>query len=656
MRVLREHRLATAAAACLLWLVGIRVAGTAPSRATQAAAYAGAQACAACHTEVHETWLGGRHSRMLQPATASSVIGDFSKPSVVLHGNRFQLRSANGEFFIAESFLTGKLQEHRVEYTLGSRRIQHYLTTIDKGWIVVLPPSWDVQRQAWFDNMDIVRPGKTKGTPIQQWNKDCVGCHVSGEDKNYRGESQDYRTRWTDFGTTCERCHGPGRAHIDAYSDSRHTRPVGERLIVKPTRLDPATSSMICAQCHSLRNVINPGYQAGDNYFDFFMPRLEYDPGTDRELPYWPDGRPRRFSNDAIGLWQSACFRRGGATCTTCHQNAHEPNVDRNPRLAAGNNALCSQCHREIGQQLTAHTRHAADSPGSACVECHMPKTVISINATMRDHTISLPAPENTAALGIPNACTECHADRKPAWAVDVLKSWWPNGRRARLVERAQAFSAARKTAPEALEPLIRIAADAGAGPLIQATAVGYLRHYSQPAAVVALLAAARAGDPAVRAAAIASLGDAEDAGRPGATRTAVIGALSDRRRAVRIAALVSLINGRGSALAPPDAERLQSVGHEFAALSSLYDDDPGFDRDLGLVYFVGADFDRAAAMLQLALRLDPQGPSTAFLLALARLGQGQTAEARALLEQVSPSDPSYGPARKRLEQLGRPR
>ena len=325
-------------------------------------------------------------------------------------------------------------------------------------------------------------------------------------------------------------------------------------------------------------------------------------------------------------------------------------------RLAAGNNALCSQCHREIGQQLTAHTRHAADSPGSACVECHMPKTVISINATMRDHTISLPAPENTAALGIPNACTECHADRKPAWAVDVLKSWWPNGRRARLVERAQAFSAARKTAPEALEPLIRIAADAGAGPLIQATAVGYLRHYSQPAAVVALLAAARAGDPAVRAAAIASLGDAEDAGRPGATRTAVIGALSDRRRAVRIAALVSLINGRGSALAPPDAERLQSVGHEFAALSSLYDDDPGFDRDLGLVYFVGADFDRAAAMLQLALRLDPQGPSTAFLLALARLGQGQTAEARALLEQVSPSDPSYGPARKRLEQLGRPR
>ncbi|MCU1384081.1 MAG: Tetratricopeptide 4 [Acidobacteria bacterium] len=592
---------------------------------------------------------------MLQPATSSAVIGDFSRTSVVLHGNRFELRSANGEFFIAESFLTGRRQEHRVEYTLGSRRVQHYLATIDKGRIVVLPPSWDVQRQAWFDNMDIVRPGQTAGTPVQQWNKDCVGCHVSGEEKNYRPESQEYRTQWTDFGTSCERCHGPGSAHVDAYVRSRATRPAGERLIVKPTRLDPTISSMICAQCHSLRNVINPGYKAGDDYFDFFMPRLEYDPGTDRELPYWPDGRPRRFSNDAIGLWQSACYRQGGATCTTCHETPHEPNVDRHPQLGSGNNALCSQCHRAIGQQLSAHTRHTADSVGSACVECHMPKTVISLNATMRDHTISVPAPENTVTFGIPNACTACHTDRKPAWAVDVLKTWWPNGKRARLVNRAQAFSAARQHAPSALEPLLGIAADVGGGPLIQATAVGYLRFYRQPEAQTALLVAAQAADPALRAAAIASLGDAGGGGSPGAVRSALVAALSDRHRAVRIAALVSLINARGSALAPADADRLQSVGREFAALLPLYADDPGFDRDLGLVHFVGADFDRAAEMLQLAFRLDPRGPSTGFLLALARLGQGRISEARALLEQVPASDPSYAPAQKRLKQLIRP-
>ena len=637
---------------CLFALVRVARTGSGqPAAASSPPVFVGAQACASCHRQMHDTWLSGRHSKMLQPATASSVIGNFAQGSATLHGNRFQLRSANGEFFIAESYLTGKLQEHRVEYTLGSRRIQHYLTTIDKGLIVVLPPSWDVERREWFDNMDIVNPAGTGGTPIQQWNKHCVGCHVSGEEKNFRPTTQDYRTQWTDFGTSCERCHGPGRAHADAYSRSAATRPIGQRLIVKPTRLDAQTSSMICAQCHSLRNVINPGYTAGDDYFDYFVPRLEYDPGTDRELPYWPDGRPRRFSNDAIGLWQSACYRRGGATCTTCHADPHVPNVDRNPALAPANNALCTQCHSGIGQQLTAHTRHSAGSPGSSCVECHMPKTVISINATMRDHTMSLPAPENTVAFSIPNACNACHTDKKPAWAVNVLSAWWPNGRRGRLVERAHVFTAARRNAPEALDRLVAIAGDLDAGPLIQATAVGYLRRYPGARAREALLTSARADSPAIRAAAVASLGSVPE-GDDGVVRAALVAALSDPRRAVRIAALVSLINAHGSPLASADAARLQAVGREFSALSTLYEDDPGFDRDLGVVHLLGADVDRAAEMLQLSLRLDPRQQSIGFLLALARLGQGRVEDARALLEGVPASDPSYAAARRRLQLL----
>ena len=35
---------------------------------------------------------------------------------------------------------------------------------------------------------------------------------------------------------------------------------------------------MICAQCHSLRDIIGPGYTAGADYFDYFQPVLEYGP------------------------------------------------------------------------------------------------------------------------------------------------------------------------------------------------------------------------------------------------------------------------------------------------------------------------------------------------------------------------------------------
>jgi predicted CXXCH cytochrome family protein len=635
----------------LAWAAHARIGASQPPPvdAEGARAFVGAQACASCHQQIHETWKGGRHSKMLQPATTASVKGDFSKGSVTLRGTRFPLRATNGEYFITTS-LTGKEQEHRVEYTLGSRRIQHYLTTIDKGMIIVLPPTWDVLRQEWLHNMDIVRPDENHQRPIQQWNKDCVGCHVSQQAINYRPAVGAYATTWRDFGTSCERCHGPGSAHVQAYAGADRRPPAGEEMIVRPTHLDPGTSSMICAQCHSLRNVVDPDYEAGKNYYDYFMPRLEYDPRPGLDPPYWPDGRPRRFSNDAIGLWQSECFLRGRATCTSCHKDPHEPDVDRNAQLAASNNALCTGCHQAIGARLSAHTRHGANSAGSSCVECHMPKTVISIKSTMRDHTMSVPAPENTVAFGIPNACTECHADKKAAWAVDMLDTWWPRGRRLKLVKRAEAFTAARANRPDALERLIAIAGDDTVGPLAQANAVGYLRNYPDARAGIALLAAAKAVHPAIRGVAISSLGqrDLND----NAARSAVLAALDDPQRAVRISALVSLINLRGSRLSPPDLERFRRAGREFAKMERLYQDDAGFERDLGVVHLLGGEVDRAADALQISLGLEPARPSAKFLLAVARIGQRRFDDARTLLQQVPSSDPFYSSAQERLKTL----
>jgi Cytochrome c554 and c-prime len=196
--------------------------------------FVGAQACATCHAQVHADWKGARHSKMIQPATAASVVGDFSKDSVTLKGQRYRLRVANGEYFISESYLTGKEQEHKVELTLGSRRIQHYLTTIEHGSIIVLPPSWDVQRGEWFDNMDIVRPDENDQKPVQQWNKNCVGCHVSQQENNYRAAERTYKTEWTDFGTSCERCHGPGSAHVQAYARGMSDRAAGQADAPRP--------------------------------------------------------------------------------------------------------------------------------------------------------------------------------------------------------------------------------------------------------------------------------------------------------------------------------------------------------------------------------------------------------------------------------------
>lgn len=643
-----------------LWQVGsflaalvgwsIQAAVQEPATAT----YVGAQTCMSCHAQQASTWKEGRHSKMVQPATPASVKGDFTQRDITLNGNRFKLRSAAGQFFITESYLNGTEQEHKIQFTLGNRRIQHYLTTVDNGRIIVLPPSWDVQRRQWFDNMEIVRPDEQDTKPVQLWNKNCVGCHVSQQDNHYDPATHSYATQWTDFGTSCERCHGPGSAHVAAYRSRTNGATPPSPLIVRPTRLDAVAGSSVCAQCHSMRNVVAPGFTPGSNYYDFFQPVLEYGPRKEKDPAYWADGRPRRFSNDAIGLWQSECFLRGGATCTTCHRDPHSPDVDKNPQLASTNNALCTQCHQAIGSELTAHTRHKAESAGSSCVECHMPKTVISIKSTMRDHTIGLPAPENTVRFGIPNACTECHADKPATWAADAIKAGWPKNRRQSYVDRAEAFTAARARRPEALDRLIAMLNEPSLPPIVRANAAGYLGGYRDPRALDALAGAAAAQETVIRSVAMSSIAQlAHDTAGP---RTVLLKGLSDPQRAVRIAALVGLVNAGGGPLGPSDAARFRWVTNEFAARAGILQDDAGVQHDLGLARLLAGDFEAAAAALQISVDLEPNAPSSRFFLAMARLGQRRGEEARALLKGVLKSDPYYSAAQDRLKQLEPPR
>ena len=408
---------------------------------------------------------------------------------------------------------------------------------------------------------------------------------------------------------------------------------------------------MVCAQCHSLRDVIAPDYKAGDNYFDYFVPVLEYGARKDSDPNYWADGRTRRFSNDAIGLWQSACFLRGGATCTTCHE-PHRPDVDRNPQLAPDNNALCTRCHQDIGARVTDHTRHLEGSTGSSCVECHMPRTVVSIRSTMRDHAIALPAPENTVAFGIPNACTECHADQPPSWAAAAAGRWWPQNRRAKMIARAAAFTAGRAKRPDALPRLLAIAGDDRQGPLAQANALGYLRHFPDPRAASSLIGALSSAEPAIRSVAAASLGELPVPGT--SVRAAILRALDDPQRAVRIAALVSIVNLGGGPFSTDDDRRFRRVSGEYVAAAALREDDPAIQTNRGFLHLLNGELTLAAGALEIARALEPPTTRSTFLLALVRIGQGRTDEARGLLKRVLPTDQNYAAAQDKLKQLER--
>jgi tetratricopeptide (TPR) repeat protein len=648
MAVLDQKLLLRTLGALLLCTVGP------PVQAQSDQDYVGAEACAKCHTEINRQWAHSLHGKMMQPATVRSVEGDFAQGKVVLRGSTYQVQQRNENFYITEPDLTGKPLEHRVEYTLGSRRVQHYLTTLPDGRIAVLPATWDNVAKKWSHDIDIQNPEEDPRAQIQIWNKTCYSCHVSQEKKNFDAQQDLYHTTWLDFGIDCESCHGPGREHVTSATDAKppnaDTRALVNRTIVNPARLDAARSTMICAQCHSFRDIYGDGFKAGTNYYDFFLPVMENRMPSSDDPAYWPDGRPRWFANEAVAFWQSQCFLKGGATCITCHSNPHNIDVERNPRLRLDRNELCARCHKMILANIPAHTHHRQTSSGSSCVQCHMPASVIGINARIRDHSISIPVPENTIRHGIPNACNLCHKDKDTEWALQQMNAWYGRQSRQKIVDRADAFSGARKGDLGAIPALLQILADPSGGSFLRANAAGYLASFpNDPSAYDAVFRSFSDSDPLVRAMAAFEIRPRAAQRETVAPELAIL--LHDPVRTVRMSAAIALVAMGVRQLPGEDGQWFERTKQLYRARAELNSDDAQQQLAAGKFFFLSGDMDGAVTAFRGSLKLDPTIPAQ-YYLAQALAEKGDSKASHQILETIPRSDPQYGRAQQLLASL----
>ncbi|HEX9950368.1 MAG TPA: multiheme c-type cytochrome, partial [Rubricoccaceae bacterium] len=266
------------------------------------------------------------------------------------------------------------------------------------GYLTEMPLTWYVERQLWD-----LSPGYARGNlrferPV---TLECLTCHDAAPG---HAPSQNFYTS-VPLGISCERCHGPGSAHVEAFEAGGEPT---ETLIVNPAKLSTALQLDVCQQCHLTGQTI---YAPGHN-------PTTYRPGrplsahravfvTEASLA---DPESFGIASHAERLVQSPCFQGSlgspaPMTCTTCH----DPHVAQAELPPDTYSAACRSCHtpEPSGAVTPGHgplcDRAGATTPALAlsgdCASCHMRRAGTSDipHVSFTDHWIRKNPPPGRA-------------------------------------------------------------------------------------------------------------------------------------------------------------------------------------------------------------------------------------------------------------------
>ena len=620
--------------------------------ATARAEYVGGKVCAECHAKQYDAWRGSDHDLAMQVADEQSVLGNFANARFAYAGTNSRFFRRDGKFVVSTDGPDGKLADYEIKYTFGVRPLQQYLVEFPGGRLQPLGIAWDSRPkekggQRWFH----LYPGQNirAGDPLhwtgrlQNWNFQCAECHSTNLRKNFDAASDSFKTAWSELDVSCEACHGPGSNHV-GWARKPGDRPVlamtkglalalDERKGVSwqpvaesgtAQRSTPRASAReveMCARCHGRASRMADDYVHGAPPLDSHRLAL-----LDEGL-YWNDGQMR----DEVYNWgsfvQSRMYAKG-VTCSDCHD-------PHSLALRALGNAVCAPCHQPAKYDAPTHTHHPSGTAGAACTACHLPATTYMVVDPRHDHSLRIPRPDLSVKLGTPNACNNCHAKQSAQWAADAIARW--TGKQAEGFQRfAEAFAAGTTGAPGARGALLALIDDKDQPAIVRASAIARFERWMTPATLPAVTRALNDSDAVVRLAAVEALGTAE----PALRERYLARMLADPVRAVRIEAARALSGPSEKALPASDRAAFDKALAEYVAVQTYNADRPEGRTNLGNLYAIRGDAERAIAEYRKALAIDPTFVGAYVNLADLYRARGAEGEALAILRQGLARDP----------------
>jgi len=612
--------------------------------------YVGTAACTGCHADQAARWQDSHHARAMQPATPATVLGDFTGGAAGAPTRFFREGDA---YMVHTEGPDGTPRDYKIDYTFGVDPLQQYLIAFPGGRYQALGTAWDSRAreqggQRWFSLYP--DPAPHAGDPLhwtgrdQTWNYQCANCHSTDLRKNFDLATNSYATTWSDVNVACEACHGPGSNHIawvqgPPAEDAGHKgltawlRPnAGEWVMNPQTGIAQRSEKLVsgeldvCAGCHARRKVIAGNPVPGGKFLDSYLAAL-LEPGL-----YHADGQIDGEVFEYGSFVQSRMFR-AGVTCTDCH----EPHT---ATLRAEGNGLCAQCHMPAKFDTADHTHHAPGSTGAQCANCHMPTKTYMIVDVRRDHSIRVPRPDLSVALGTPNACTTCHTDRTAEWAAEAVARWFPGGRQTQP-HYATALHAGRTDAANAEVLLDALVLDTNQPAIARASALPMLAH-GTAASSAAVRAAIADPDALLRMAAPRAFSAALSA----STAQTEFSLLRDPVRAVRIEAARALSGADPRTLTPAQQSALAAAYAELVTAEMTDAERPETHLNLGLLDLRRQQPGEAEAEYTTALRLDPSFVPAMVNLADLDRARGQDRQGEALLTRALALEPQNADVR----------
>lgn len=349
--------------------IEVRGFGTGGIQLPYSASLVGSDVCVGCHDDQAERHDSHRMALTGKPVSAESQHlwfadealarpTDWSTTAASNRAPRYQ-KTDYGVFLVHPDDDSRRIE---AEAVFGSGA--HGFTPIgieDGRTVVELSLSFLAHREAWA-----LTPGQEMGPdPLgrrlsAEDGDHCLSCHMTSV--AWRGDTLDWERSVS--GVQCERCHGPGSAHLEAVTTGQD-----QSHIFDPGDLSAKEQVEFCGQCHRQSLDLDPNEIINEH--------------------------PSNSRHAGAGLMLSACYRQSppetAITCTDCH-NPHE-------NIAAGAtsfNNSCLRCH----SALTVHADPALDAT-TDCVDCHMRQVASLGDIIFTNHWIRVPEQPRTLPDGV---------------------------------------------------------------------------------------------------------------------------------------------------------------------------------------------------------------------------------------------------------------